>query len=60
MKTNPNRHLEPSSSETSLFDALLLIVAGAALEAQTHGEVKPFGKQRLTLRALSTRHAAAH
>ncbi|HLP08340.1 MAG TPA: hypothetical protein VK178_09240 [Opitutaceae bacterium] len=58
MKTNPNRHLEPPS-ETALFDALLLIVAGAALEAQTRGEVKPFGKQRLTLRALGARHAMA-
>ena len=47
-------------AETSLFDALLLIVAGAALEAQTHGEVKPFGKQRLTLRTLSARHAGAN
>ncbi len=47
-------------SETALFDALLLIVAGAAFEAQTRGAVKPFGKQRLTLRALAARLAGAH
>ncbi len=58
MKINP-RHTSDSTPETALFDALLLIVAGAALEAQTRGEVKPFGKQRLTLRALGAR-AAAH
>jgi hypothetical protein len=47
-------------SETALFDALLLIVAGAAFEAQTRGEVKPFGRQRLTLRALAARLAGAN
>ena len=49
-----------AAAETSLFDALLLIVAGAALEAQTHGAVKPFGKQRLTLKTLSARHVGAN
>lgn len=59
MKTHPTRNSE-YSPETALFDALLLIVAGAALEAQTRGEVKPFGKQRLTLRALGARHVGAN
>lgn len=59
MKTHLDR-LISSAPETSLLDALLLIVAGAALESQTRGEVKPFGKQRLTLRTLNARHAGAH
>ncbi len=59
MKINP-RHLADITPETVLFDALLLIVAGAALEAQTRGEVKPFGKQRLTLRTLGARLAGAN
>ena len=59
MKTHPTPCPE-MPSETALFDALLLIVAGAAFEAQTRGEVKPFGKQRLTLRALAARLAGAH
>ncbi|MBK8479258.1 MAG: hypothetical protein IPL39_24160 [Opitutaceae bacterium] len=58
MKTRLIRSLA-APAETSLFDALLLMVAGAALEAQTHGEVKPFGKQRLTLKTLNARHAGA-
>ena len=59
MKTHPTPCPE-MPSETALFDALLLIVAGAAFEAQTRGAVKPFGKQRLTLRALAARLAGAH
>ncbi len=59
MKTHPNRHSD-HCPETALLDALLLIVAGAALEAQTRGEVKPFGKQRLTLRTLGARLAGAN
>lgn len=57
-----DRSPRPTSApaETTLLDALLLIIAGAAIEAQTHGEVKPFGKQRLTLRTLSARHSGAH
>lgn len=57
MHTNPSTVPPP---ESSLFDAVLLLVAGAAFEAQTRGEVRPFGKQRLTLRALNSRLAAAH
>jgi len=59
MKTRLNPHAD-TPSETSLLDAMLLIVAGAAFEAQTHGAMKPFGKQRLTLRALNARLAGAH
>ena len=59
MKTRLNPRAD-TLSETSLLDAMLLIVAGAAFEAQTHGEMKPFGKQRLTLRALNARFAGAH
>jgi len=59
MKTRMTRSSD-APTETSLLDALLLIVAGAALEAQTHGEVKPFGKQRLTLKTLNARFAGAH
>ena len=59
MKTRLTRSTS-APAETSLFDALLLMVAGAALEAQTHGEVKPFGKQRLTLKTLNARHAGAN
>ncbi len=59
MKTRSNLHTA-TPSENSLFDALLLMVAGAVFEAQTHGEVKPFGKQRLTLRTLGARLAGAN
>lgn len=59
MKTHPDR-TNAHCPETALFDALLLIVAGAALEAQTRGEVKPFGKQRLTLRTLGARLVGAN
>lgn len=59
MKTRMNRSLA-APAETTLFDALLLMVAGAALEAQTHGEVKPFGKQRLTLKTLNARLVGAN
>ena len=48
-----------ASSDSSLFDALLLIIAGAALEAQTHGALKPFGTQRLTLKTMAARQARA-
>lgn len=58
MKTS-SLHRSDTPSESSLFDALLLLVASAALETQTHGEVKPFGKQRLTLRMLGGRPAMA-
>jgi hypothetical protein len=56
------RSIRPAAApaETSLLDALLLVLAGATLEAQTHGEVKPFGKQRLTLRTLAARSAGTN
>ncbi len=59
MKTHPDRN-HTNCPETALFDALLLIVAGAAFEAQTRGAVKPFGKQRLTLRTIGARLAGAN
>lgn len=58
MKTPSLRSLA-TTSETSLFDAMLLLVASSVLETQTHGAVKPFGKQRLTLRMIGARLAAA-
>ncbi len=53
MKTRP---ILSAPSSGSLLDALLVIVAGAMFGAQTRGEVKPFGLQRLTLKAMSLRH----
>lgn len=44
---------------SSSLDSLLLILAGALVEMQTRGDVKPFGLQRRTLRALQLR-AARH
>ncbi len=59
MKPHSSSHSE-TPAETALLDALLLIVAGAAIEAQTRGEVKPFGKQRLTLRTIGARTVGAN
>jgi hypothetical protein len=44
-------------TDNSIYDAFLLMLAGAAMEMQTRGEVKPFGKQRLTLRTLTARQS---
>ena len=53
MKTRP---LVLSASASPLLDGLFLMVAGAMCETQTRGAVKPFGRQRLTLKALALRH----
>jgi len=55
MKTTHSPRAVSLSSETTLFDSLLLLIAGAAFEVQTHGAVRPFGLQRRTLKALSVR-----
>jgi len=57
MKTPHSARAVSAPFETTLFDALLLLIAGAALEAQTHGAVRPFGLQRCTLKALAVRAA---
>ena len=57
MKTIRSANAVNPSSDSPLFDALLLIIAGAALEAQTHGALKPFGAQRLTLKTMAARSA---
>ena len=57
MKTMRSAHAMHPPSDSSLYDALLLIIAGAAFEVQTHGALKPFGTQRLTLKTMAARHA---
>jgi hypothetical protein len=56
MKTNTSS-AHTSMTDNSIYDAFLLMLAGAAMEMQTRGEVKPFGKQRLTLRTLTARQS---
>jgi hypothetical protein len=57
MKTPRSARTVSLPVPNTLFDALLLLIAGAALEAQTHGDVKPFDAKRRTLRALAARVA---
>lgn len=52
MKT---RHPVNTQAPSSLLDTYLVVLAGAVLESQTRGELKPFGLQRCTLKALALR-----